>query len=42
VSCTSGKCAAGGSYSVGEPFAGPAFLTFEKNGTWGQARTVRF
>ncbi|HET7018954.1 MAG TPA: hypothetical protein VFI65_33860 [Streptosporangiaceae bacterium] len=42
VSCTSGSCAAGGSYSVGEPLVGPAFVTFEKNGTWGTAQTVRF
>lgn len=43
VSCTpSGSCAAGGSYSTTEPLIGPAFVVDEKNGTWGQAQTVRF
>jgi hypothetical protein len=35
-----GTCTAGGSNSITE--TGPAFLTFEKNGTWGKAQTVRF
>ncbi len=43
VSCTpTGSCAAGGSYSGTSPGVGPAFLTFEKNGSWGRAQTVRF
>jgi hypothetical protein len=43
VSCTRGGfCAVGGSYSVGEPYVGPAFVASEKNGTWSQAQTVRF
>jgi len=43
VTCTpAGPCAAGGSYSTAEPLIGPAFVTFEKNGTWGKAQTVRF
>ncbi|HET7018953.1 MAG TPA: hypothetical protein VFI65_33855 [Streptosporangiaceae bacterium] len=43
VACTpTGSCAAGGSYSTTTRRIDPAFLTFEKNGTWGQAQTVRF
>jgi hypothetical protein len=39
ISCTpAGPCAAGGS----GPSGGPAFLTFEKKGTWSRGQPVRF